>query len=230
MQFSIQDTPRPSPANPSYDVQHVKQAVRLTDVAKIIFPEHDTIAFLKKELSLMNDVLMKRIWLDNCPKRVKYELHCLNKLVYKCKCLNCVSVGELRRECEFWRMVLQFLNHTGLTYSFPSKTVGKIVFCNRKLAVLTNVPSHTPSLHYQYPRVHYHYLLDYTSNPDFDEENACAFLSPVSDVDVHIAFDTSNCAFEFKYGRKLWNHSNITSLAPELKKLDFFRVHVRVGV
>lgn len=212
---------------PDPHVEHVRQGLRLGDVAKFVFPEHDTVAYLKKELSLMNDILMMRVWVDNNPRRLKFDFHCLNRLVYKCRCSGCLSAVPSTYQCEFWKMILRFMNHTGITYSFPSSTEGRIFCSTETLSVFRNM---LPRPSINTPVVHVNKLIHFTPDPDFDEQKASKYLSPVSEIDVHVVFDKADCVFDFKYGRKLWDHKNINTLTPELAKLDLFRTYLRVSV
>jgi hypothetical protein len=215
-------------AQPKADPQteKIKQGLRLVDVAKFVFPEHETIAHLKKELSLMNDVLMTRIWFENCPLSVKYELKVFNKIMHQCNCKFCDRVAGVKDECQFWGFVLRLLVHLRMTYSFPSNTPGKLV---RSTNPITGFWSaiYRPRQVARFATVNPQECVDFTPDPAFDGNKACKHMGGVSEIDVHIAFVENNNVYRFSYGRKLWDHKNIGSLETELRKLEVLRMQLR---
>ena len=221
-------TPRP--------VDSLEQGTRLLDVATIIFPEHELLKRLKKELHLAKKAMAKRFWMDNGPSQLMRDIFAYNQIGDRCHCPTCENpTGELivfhpHRYCKLWNKITVKLLHSGLTYTCPSTEDGNIHlygpdFSALYMSLVADGDLILPrSMWPKEPLQKFHHAVD----PDFDSETACEFLSPVSNMDAHIVFAARGNCFDFTYGRKLWTQRDVSPENPEIAKLDHIRVKLRM--
>lgn len=211
----------------------VVQGLRLSDVAHIIFPEHELLKHLKHELYLAKQSMFKRFWHDNDPQSLVREMVAFNRVNQVCKCAACkdpsgeVWIIDRHRYCKLWNRIVWLMGYSGLTFTYPNESEGpdkhylsgpgfKALYLDRVNMGTLILPDTA------WPPVKF----DHTPTPNFDSSKACEFLSPVSDLDAHIVFVKRGNVYEFEYGRKLWDQPRVPN--DEIDKLDMFRVRIRI--
>jgi hypothetical protein len=198
------------------EVVQAKTALRLMHVIPLAFPEHVLIRHLKNELRLAQEACLIRGWEDNNPCRVREEIIVFNRVTEECGCEICreltqpLNMIRCPSECRIWGRITWYMSQAGLSTIFGS---GERFFLMKAV--------HTGRLSDMFP---------VSIQPDerpagFDELTACPYMGPVSHLDVHVVFRRRGNAYEFVYGRKLWDHRTFDN--QEIRKLDLFRARLR---
>ena len=211
-----------TPAPPHMDeleTLQAKTALRLTRVIPFLFPEHLLLKHLKNELRLAKEDIFMRGWHDNCPVKLREEFIVFNSVTKECNCEICQPltrhynmVVNKGQECRLWQRITWYMSQAGVTMLFGIDERKERLFMMRA--------KHTGRMSDMYP-----VTIEPEDRPvGFNEMTACKYLAPVSYFDVHVVFRRRNNAYEFVYGRKLWDQRTFDN--PELRKLDLFRARL----